>query len=172
MKKIVLCMTLFFTFQLAANLPLPRALVCSYLILRKDDSVCLGRRINTGFYDEEYGLIAGHVELGETATEGMIREAKEEAGIDIDPSNLRCVHVMHRFWKRNPPVKTNIDVFYECTEYSGVIKNCEPEKCGGWVFFKLDEIPEDTMDYLKVVLEEYSQGHFYSEFGFEDIFLQ
>ena len=59
-----------------------------YLILERDGKILLGRRCNTGFLDGHYGLAAGHAEAYETFREAMVREAKEEIGIDIDVDNL------------------------------------------------------------------------------------
>lgn len=67
-----------------------------HLLLIRDGKILLLRRMNTGFYDGSYSVIAGHLDGGETATSAMIREAKEESGITINSKSLKMVHVMHR----------------------------------------------------------------------------
>lgn len=67
-----------------------------YLIIRDNDKVLLSLRQNTGWKDGNYSLVAGHVDGGESALEAMCREAKEEAGITIQPDDLVFTHVMHR----------------------------------------------------------------------------
>ena len=68
----------------------------AYLILRREKQILLHLRKNTGYCDGQYGLVAEHVEANESATAAMMREAREEAGIELDPSALRVVHTMHR----------------------------------------------------------------------------
>ncbi len=67
-----------------------------YLVLIREERILLLRRYQTGYEDGNYSLVAGHVEAEETCKEAMIREAEEEAGIEIDYENLEVVHVMHR----------------------------------------------------------------------------
>lgn len=48
----------------------------------------------------KYGFISGHVQEGETNSQGMIRETKEEIGIDI------CEKDMKRFYETKQNQKT------------------------------------------------------------------
>jgi 8-oxo-dGTP diphosphatase len=134
------------------------ASVNAYLILKQDDKVLFQLRKNTGYCDGMWSLVAGHVEDGESATAAMIREAREEIGIEI--SQLKVVHVIHR--KTN---RLNVDLFFDCPSWQGTIKNLEPEKCEKLEFFSLDGLPSNIVDYNEVVLKSVSKGEFYSELG-------
>jgi len=50
-------------------------------------------RKNTGYCDGMWSLVSGHVEDGECATSGMIREAHEEIGITLSTAQIKVVHV-------------------------------------------------------------------------------
>ena len=69
--------------------------VAVHLLLVKDGRVLLLRRYNTGYEDGNYSVVAGHVDGGDQLKTAMVREAREEASIEISPSNLRVVGVMH-----------------------------------------------------------------------------
>ena len=134
--------------------------VNAYLVLRQEGKILFHLRKNTGYCDGMWCLVAGHVEDGEPATAGMIREAREEIGIKLLPSQLRVAHVMHR-----PSNRMNIDIFFECISWEGAIQNCEPEKCERLEFFSVDDLPTNTIGYIEFVLQAMSRGEFYSEYG-------
>lgn len=136
------------------------ASVNAYLVLRKQDEVLLLLRKNTGYLDGYYCLVAGHVENGESAKTAMVREAFEEAGIKINASDLKLVHVMHRQTDRY-----NIDLFFECFHWENTITNCEPNKCEALNFFPITQLPNNTVDYIRNALEAISKQDFYSETG-------
>jgi len=136
------------------------ASVSAYLILQQGNQILLGLRKNTGYNDGRWSLVAGHVEDGEGATSAMIREAKEEIGIDISAADLKIVHIMHRNSNRY-----NVDIFFTCSTWKGEIQNCELEKCEQWSFFPQDALPANMVDYNKYVLEARTKGEFYSEHG-------
>jgi len=138
----------------------------SYLTLFKDNKVLLLRRFNTGYEDGNYSMVAGHVDPGETFTQCIIREAKEEAGIDLKPENLKVVHVMHRD-SQSDEYYERIDVFFIAEKWNGEIINKEPHKCDDLSWFDLDNIPENTIPYIKQTLNMIKNKEFYSEFGWE-----
>ncbi len=138
------------------------ASVNAYLILKQDDKVLFHLRKNTGYCDGMWSLVAGHVEDGESATDGMIREAREEIGIELSPAELKVVHVLHR--KTN---RLNVDIFFDCTSWQGIIQNQEPEKCEKLEFFSLQDLPSNIIEYNVACLMAISNGEFYSEQGWD-----
>lgn len=142
-----------------------KALVAVHLLLIKDDKVLLSRRFNTGYHDGDYSVPAGHVDEGETATHAMIREAKEEIGIEILPQNLVYSTVMHRL---SDDKSERIDFFFSCKKWSGKEKICEHDKCDDlkWVF--MTKLPENTIEYVNAGIGCYLNNINYTEFGWEE----
>ena len=70
--------------------------VAVHLFLIKDGKILLLRRSNTGYEDGKYSVVAGHIDGDEDEKTAMIREAREEAGIEIARSNIKFAGVMHR----------------------------------------------------------------------------
>lgn len=138
-----------------------RLVVCVnvHLLLEKEGKVLLSLRQNTGFEDNRYGLVAGHLESGESPIQAIIRETKEEIGVKVNPQDLKVVHTMHRRTNRE-----NIDIFMKCMSWEGEVKNCEPDKCGQIAFYPVNFLPENTIPYIKFSLEQIALGHGYSEY--------
>jgi len=134
----------------------------AYLFLIKEGEVLLQRRCNTGFEDGNYGVPAGHLDGNETAREGGAREVREEIGITIRPEDMTVVHVMHRKAENDE----RVDFFMTASVYVGDILNAEPDKCDDLQWFALDDLPENTIDYIKVAIAQYRNGVSYSEFGY------
>lgn len=135
----------------------------SYLVLKKNNKILLLRRFNTGFEDGNYGLVAGHVDSGETFTTALIREAKEESGIDINSSAVQTIHVMHR--RSGFDGSERVDVFHTVEKWSGEIINTEPHKCDDLSWFDIDDLPSNIIDYVEVALNHINNNVFYSEYG-------
>ncbi len=119
------------------------------------------RRANTGFEDGNYGLPSGHLDGNETSREGGAREAFEEIGIKIKPEDMEVVHVMHRRAANDE----RIDFFMTATMFEGEPENREPEKCDDLSWFALDNLPSNTIDYVRVAIENALANKFYSEYG-------
>lgn len=139
----------------------------SYLILTKNGKVLLLRRYNTGYNDGNYSLVAGHLDGQETFRQAMVREAKEEVGISLNPNDLEIVHVMHRQENFTDVGKRErVDIFIKPHKWDGEPQNLEPEKCDDVSWFPLDNLPENTIPLIRQALEHIHNKIFYSEFGF------
>ncbi|MDX9992202.1 MAG: NUDIX domain-containing protein [Anaerolineales bacterium] len=134
--------------------------IAVHLLFIKDEKVLLLRRFNTGYEDGNYSLVAGHVDAGETVTQTAIREAQEEAGVQIAPENIEVVHVIHR--KSNDE---RIDFFVQVNAWDGEIQNMEPDKCDDLSWFPLADLPANIIPYVRFGIENYQKGIFYSEYG-------
>ena len=139
-----------------------------YLLLRRDDEVLLSRRANTGYQDGKYSLVAGHLDGDELAAQGLAREAKEEAGIDVDTADLSFVHLAHRLGRQESG-QERLDMFFECRKWQGEITNMEPEKCDDLAWFKIEDLPSDTLPLIKLVIAEILNGSYYSEYVDEPV---
>jgi 8-oxo-dGTP diphosphatase len=135
-----------------------------YLILVRDGKILLSRRFQTGYEDGNYGLVSGHGEAHETMRAAAAREAKEEADITIDPSRLQHVLTMHRAVEEN---HERIAFYFTTDHWDGEIKNAEPEKCDDLSWFPLDQLPENTIPYIRFAIECYQKNIQYCEFGWE-----
>ena len=88
----------------------------------------------------------------------MIREAKEEAGIEVDIKNLTCSHVMPRVG-----YDERVDFFFTCSRWSGEPQIMETHKCDAMEWFPLDSLPENTIPYIRQALDQIRLKSFYSE---------
>lgn len=124
------------------------------VVVRRGDYVLLGRRKNVPS-DGLWACPGGSVER-ESATAGVRRELEEETGLSY-PYNLR-------------PLKTWLDedldvkygdpyvcVFFECDapeDWQPI--NLEPEKCYGWEWFKIYDLPDEMMPGSRQAIMESS----------------
>ena len=134
--------------------------VAVHLLLVKDGQILLLRRYGTGYEDGNYSVVAGHIDGGEELKDAMIREAKEEAGIDIGRSDLEVVGVMH--FKSD---REYIAFFLEASKWSGEITNVEPAKCDDLRWFHISNLPSNTIPYIRQAIENYRNGTWFDSIG-------
>lgn len=137
-----------------------------YCILRNGDKVLLLRRHNTKYKNGWYTLPSGHVEESESANIGACREAKEEVGITIHPDDLRLACTLHSR-SHDPETHERISLFFEVSKWNGEPHNSEPHKCDELRWADIDDLPENTIDEVKVALSSVSSGSLYANLGFE-----
>ena len=139
-----------------------QATVAVHLFLFRGGNVLLLRRHNTGYADGKYSVIAGHLDGDEPATLAMAREAAEEAGIVVDPADLRFVHAMHR--KEAGAADERIDLFFAATDWRGEPTIGEPEKCRELRWASLNALPENVVPYVRAALDHALHNRSYAEF--------
>ncbi len=89
-------------------------ILCTYSVLVDNGNLPMLKRSGTGFMDGCWGLVSGRMEGGETFREGIAREAREEANIDLDPSDFEIVHALHRNQHYNDgEVRERVDIFFK-----------------------------------------------------------
>jgi len=142
-----------------------KVITAVHLFLIDDrNKLLLARRFNTGYEDGKYSVIAGHVEEGERIKRAMQREALEEAGISIGEKDIEFVHVMYRR-REKPNESDRIDFFFLSKKWKGIPKIMEVDKCDDMSWFSQDEIPENTIAYVKNGIQKCFSNIKFSEFG-------
>ncbi len=139
------------------------AIPASYLFLEKDGKFLVARRCNTGYQDGNYQVPAGHVNKGELPSEALIREAKEEIGIDLVPTDFELVHISYR--PKHDATDNRVDFFFRAKKWKGEVKNMEPNKCDDLRWCSLDEMPENVTPHVRDAFECVQKGIFYKELG-------
>ena len=124
--------------------------VTVHLFFFRENQILLLRRFNTGFRDGEYTVPAGHIDGGEDIMEAAVREAKEEAGVDVAVGGLTFSTVMHRIEDEE-----RVDFFFEAHAWAGEAFNAEPEKCDDLRWFDLSHLPENTVPYVRQALRNH-----------------
>ncbi len=130
-----------------------------YLVLIRNNKILLSRRYNTDYFDGNYSFPAGHLDGNETLKQGMVREAKEEIGVDLKPNNLELIHVMNR----KIPNDERLDFFFSAKKWLGEPKIIETNKCDDLSWFKLNNLPKNIIPYIKQAINSILKNIIYSE---------
>ncbi|MEV6818544.1 NUDIX domain-containing protein [Nocardiopsis dassonvillei] len=116
-----------------------------HVILHRSDGRILLLERGPGRYGAgQLHLPSGHLEEGESLDQGAAREAWEETGVHIDPTELDMVALIHH---RQDADHTRIGVFFACEQWSGRPYNREPDKCAGLSWAVPTDLPANTIDY-------------------------
>lgn len=142
-----------------------RPYIAAFAILRDKNKIAMVLRKNTGWMDGYYGLPAGKVEYDEPFTVGVIREAKEEAGVDISLADIKIVHTAHRHADNGKEFMDWIDIYFEVSKWQGEPHNAEPDKSERLDWLDIDNLPENIVPSQHSALSAIAAGEAYSEYG-------
>jgi len=137
------------------------------ILQREDGKICLLKRDNTGWRDCWWCLPAGHGEKGESFLRGAIREAKEEVGVDIQPEDMKFVHINEAPSEDDNGATERASFYFLCKKWEGEVVNAEPHKSSEIGWFDVSALPEKTIEHFKSSIENSLKGIYYSQKGFE-----
>ena len=138
--------------------PAPVHPVDVLLLLTYGEHVLLALREGTGYADGQWNLPSGKLEFGEDAVSGVIREAREEIGVCLDPSEPRMVTTVHH---RNTAGFSRVGLAFAVPfdpARHGDPVNAEPHKCAKIEWFPADMLPSNTYPYTAACVRAYRDG--------------
>ncbi|WP_124276759.1 NUDIX domain-containing protein [Streptomyces sp. ADI93-02] len=136
----------------------------AHLFLERDGTTLLGRRHpDVAFAGGAWHALAGHVER-ESVRACLVREAREEAGLVIDPADLELVHTVHLL-DDHEDAEPRIQLFFAASPWTGEPEVLEPDKCTAWTWWPLDSLPETTVAYTRTAIDGIRAGTTYTELG-------
>jgi 8-oxo-dGTP diphosphatase len=134
--------------------------VTVHMFFLRDNRILLIRRYRTGYMDGHYSVPAGHLDGNETVRMAAVREAGEEIGVRLNPADIDFASVFHRHEDDE-----RVDFFVHVRRWSGEPVNAEPEKCDEIRWVKVDDLPENTIPYVRRAIENFENGIPFEEFG-------
>jgi 8-oxo-dGTP diphosphatase len=117
------------------------------VLIKKGGKILMGLRQNTSHGNGEWCFPGGHLEFGESFAECILRETKEECGIQIKNLRFHCVANVRKYdrhyvlvgfladWKRGEP------------------KLLEPDKFVEWRWFDAKNLPRPIFKTTKIMLD-------------------
>ncbi|MFF8652587.1 phosphotransferase [Streptomyces huasconensis] len=118
--------------------------------------VLLSRRAGDVYAAGCWHLVSGHLDgPWEDMVTALVRETREEAGVVVDPTDVRAAVTVHH---RSPAGGARIGVFFEVRRWNGTPQVMEPHVCDAMDWFPLDALPEPIVAYCRAGLDAYRAG--------------
>jgi 8-oxo-dGTP diphosphatase len=134
----------------------------AYLLLLREGAagteVLLHLRQGTGYRDGHWAVLAGHVEEGESVLEAAVREAAEEAGVEVALDDLEPLCTVHRTLRGGGPIDQRADFFLATRRWAGEPRVTEPAKAAAMGFYPLSALPEACVPHERLVLDCVAAG--------------
>jgi len=130
------------------------------ILVVKGNQLLLGRRMNTTHADF-LALPGGQIDEGENILATAKRELHEETALEMIVGEVIAITSTRH---KDGSLFFGFGVL--CSEYQGELKNNEPEKCAGWEFYDLSNLPNDIFSSHQAFITNYLNGtHFSEEVG-------
>ncbi len=118
----------------------------------KNGKLLLGKRKGSHGHGE-YAWPGGHMEYMESFENCAKREVKEETGLEI--TNIRFVRLLN-LKAYAPKHYVDVALAADCVEGEPVV--LEPNKCEGWSWYNLDNLPAPLFGTLPSTIQAYKTG--------------
>jgi ADP-ribose pyrophosphatase YjhB (NUDIX family) len=134
-----------------------RVAAAVYGILRNGDRLLLMRRAATGYRDGQLSLPAGHLNGGEDVVAGLVRELREEIGVEAYPGSCRLALLMHTA-PEDSEDREYFHLFFLVDHWRGEPFIAEPDKCSELCWWDVSALPSDVVDYVGEALTAIARG--------------
>ena len=115
------------------------------------------------WFNNRFQIPAWHIDGNEKISEALIREMKEELGINIIKYNL--IHTVYRIFE---DWREYIDFYFEIINYNWKIIIWEPDKCSELIYKDINNL--DSINLLKH--DEVALKNIKNNINFSEIFLK
>lgn len=116
-----------------------------------------------GLGEGYWGSGGGHLEMGESMQDGVLRELKEEAGEDLEVAHVKFLCVTN-FTQMKP--KHYVDVGFVADWVSGEPQNSDPEATTAWQWFDIHNLPAPLFPPLENYLTALRTGQTFFDSSF------
>lgn len=120
------------------------------MLIMDNGMVLLQKRKGSKLWPGYYALPAGHIDEGENQYDALVREAKEELDIEIDPKDIEKSYVILRrnfFEIDGKKLEPYIDYYFEISKYQGIPRIAELDKCDELIWADINNLPEPFVNY-------------------------
>jgi len=135
--------------------------IAVFMMLIKDNELLMIQRATTGWMDGFWSLPAGSLDPNEDVLSAVIRETREEVGVNINKESVKLVNVMHT----NVEEKDWLNLIFMTNEWEGDPKVCEPHKHSEVKWININDLPDKTIPYVKAALSDYLRDKNITIFG-------
>lgn len=122
------------------------------VMIMKDGKVLLGKRKGSHGAGE-YAWPGGHFEYMESFEDCAKREVHEETGMQIQ--KIRFLRLLNL---KDYAPKHYVDIGLICEWKSGEPQVMEPDRCEGWSWYDVDDLPQPLFSTLPSYIEAYKTG--------------
>ena len=106
----------------------------------------------------------GHVDKDESLKMAVVREAREELGINIE--EVKFATLIHKYEPSSG--NTYFNAYFVAGSYIGIPSIEEPEKCTDLQWFDIKYLRIDFINERKQALQNFLSGIAYDEYGWSD----
>lgn len=107
--------------------------------------------------------VGGHVEKNESLTDAVIREAKEELGIEVLKQDVSFSTCSYTKFEERP---YNF-YYFKVSKFSKIPTIKEPEKCLDLRWFEFENLPQNLILDVRIILNNHTKGVKFVELGWD-----
>jgi 8-oxo-dGTP diphosphatase len=122
------------------------------VMIWKDGKVLLGKRRSV-LGQGDFSFPGGHLEHGESLALCALREVAEECGVVVDNLRFALLGNVLEFLPKH-----YVQIGFHAEWKAGEPQVLEPDKCEGWEWYALDELPEPLFAPTAMMIKSHRSG--------------